>query len=147
MSQNTELCDAIKIFARDSHKGDNLNHSALQGIPFGLNYAKMFVLFKLSENYNNIFSHSLWEFIWVESGIRIMPRDKIINYNGKIIHDISCIVPFDHPNVYEIALISSDNNPIYIEELGYFDVCKFSTHTEFANEIMRLQTILENYFI
>jgi len=41
------------------------------------------------------------------------------------------------PDIFEIALMSGDEL-IYIPELGYDDVCRFTTHEEVFDELVRI---------
>jgi len=59
---------------------------------------------------------------------------------------LSIAVPSDanqycsgEPNIFEIALMSGDEL-IYNPDLGYHDVCRFTTHEEVFDELVRINT-------
>lgn len=49
---------------------------------------------------------------------------------------ISCAVPPGPDSFYETALISSDTSILYIEEFGYYDVCRLRTKEGVLQEII-----------
>jgi hypothetical protein len=58
---------------------------------------------------------------------------------------VSCSVPSDGlgndgttPSTLETALIGHEGDLIYIDDLGYSDVCKFSSNEEVLEELLRL---------
>jgi len=46
--------------------------------------------------------------------------------------------PYKRPCTYEIALLNSENDLVYVDELEYDDVRRFGSHIEVFDEIMRL---------
>ena len=73
-------------------------------------------------------------------------RIKFFNPIGKV-HGISISYPSDvygnksgNPNTIETALIDISDKLCYIDELGYYDVCRFDSASEVVDEIVRISS-------
>jgi hypothetical protein len=44
----------------------------------------------------------------------------------------------ENPKTYETALVGTDENLTYVDELGYSDVCRFEGMNEVVEEVLRL---------
>lgn len=71
-------------------------------------------------------------------------RLKFANLIGEV-HGISVSYPMDvypnkigQPEVIEIVLIDDKGDLCYVENLGYYDVCRFNSSNEIVEEILRL---------
>jgi len=43
---------------------------------------------------------------------------------------------YGYPKIIEIALVNVESNLCYVEELGYYDVCRFDSANEIVDEIL-----------
>ena len=73
---------------------------------------------------------------------RGMPSIRYIFNNGNEKFDTLSITTLGKDEGYE-TLLKKDNECMFIEELGYDDVCYFETAEEVENEIIRLSNILD----
>ncbi len=82
---------------------------------------------------------------------------RVILPKNDMVKAISCSIPTDVNRgimnrlreyqplsiVYETALFDDDDHLIYIDELGYGDICRFDSDKELTNEVKRVMEEIE----
>ena len=48
----------------------------------------------------------------------------------------------EYPTTIETALIDAEDNLCYVEELGYYDVCRFDSTNKIVEEILRISSTI-----
>ena len=71
-----------------------------------------------------------------------MPSMRYIFNNGNETFNTLSIIPIGNDEGYE-TILKKDDDCVFIEELGYNDVCYFETAEEVENEIIRLSKALD----
>lgn len=75
-------------------------------------------------------------------------RAKFSNPIGEV-HGISISYPsdvyqnkFGQPTIIEIALVNAEGDLCFVNELGYYNVCRFDSASEIVEEILRISSTI-----
>jgi len=63
-----------------------------------------------------------------EKNLKVIQRTSLDVYENK----------YGQPKTIETTLVDAEGNLCYVEELGYYDVCRFDSANELVEEILRI---------